>query len=99
MTRFGFLSTFPPTRCGLATFTHSLATAMALAPGTDVRIVRVLDTSGAGDAAPTHLDRTQGVELVPGDRASLLRAAATLSAGSSATAVAVAPAPAGTKEG
>jgi glycosyltransferase involved in cell wall biosynthesis len=79
MTRFGFLSTFPPTRCGLATFTHSLATAMALAPAAEVRIVRVLDADEARAPAPTPLHATQGVELVAGDQASLLRAAAALS--------------------
>ncbi|MBW4040759.1 MAG: glycosyltransferase [Acidobacteria bacterium] len=81
MTRFGFLSTFPPTRCGLATFTHSLATAMALAPGAAVRIVRVLDAEEAREPAPTPLRADQTVALVPGDRGSLLRAAAALSAG------------------
>lgn len=81
MTRFGFLSTFPPTRCGLATFTHSLSTAMADAPHADVRVIRVLDADEARRAAPTRIHAAQDVVLVPGDRASAMRTAASLNAG------------------
>lgn len=38
---YGFLSTYPPTQCGLATFTESLATQMAGCAG--VGVVRVVD--------------------------------------------------------
>jgi polysaccharide biosynthesis protein PslF len=38
---YGFLSTYPPTQCGLATFTDSLATHVG--DGTRVGIVRVVD--------------------------------------------------------
>jgi glycosyltransferase involved in cell wall biosynthesis len=38
---YGFLSTYPPTQCGLATFTDSLAT--HIGDGTQVGIVRVVD--------------------------------------------------------
>jgi glycosyltransferase involved in cell wall biosynthesis len=43
MASFSILSTFPPTRCGLATFSESFATALT-ASGTDtVQIVRAVD--------------------------------------------------------
>jgi hypothetical protein len=38
---YGFLSTYPPTQCGLATFTDSLASHVG--EGSDVGIVRVVD--------------------------------------------------------
>ncbi len=41
---FGFLSTYPPTQCGLATFTSSLAGALAEGPfGPSVGVVRVCE--------------------------------------------------------
>lgn len=42
MARFGFLSTFPPTRCGLATFTDALSKAMTR-PSDQSFVVRVVD--------------------------------------------------------
>ncbi|KQY47899.1 glycosyltransferase [Cellulomonas sp. Root137] len=41
--RFGVLSTFPPTQCGLATFSSALATHLVGA-GADVSVVRVVDS-------------------------------------------------------
>ncbi|NTW39950.1 MAG: glycosyltransferase [Cellulomonadaceae bacterium] len=42
-TRFGLLSTFPPTQCGLATFTHALAHHLQQA-GQRANVIRVVDT-------------------------------------------------------
>ena len=57
---FGILSSYPPTACGLATFTAALASGMG-AHGTQVGVVRVVDTAGQ---TPTD-DRVVG-ELVNG---------------------------------
>lgn len=43
MTRFGFISTFPPTRCGLATFTVSLARALRRPEDAPASVLRVLE--------------------------------------------------------
>jgi glycosyltransferase involved in cell wall biosynthesis len=60
---FGILSTFPPTVCGLATFSSSLADGLA-ANGADVSVVRVADGSSCTDT------RVVG-ELVNGSPASV----------------------------
>ncbi len=67
---YGFLSTYPPTQCGLATFTDSLAT--HLGDATEVGIVRVVDQF--------HPDRRDHVvhQLVTGAAGSEVSAAAAL---------------------
>ena len=80
MTHFGFLSTYPPTRCGLATFTESLAGALAASGAQDSVIVRVLDEKHA-EPDPVVVGRVAAsVELISGDAASLRGAVRALGA-------------------
>jgi glycosyltransferase involved in cell wall biosynthesis len=50
-TRFGFISTFPPTQCGLATFTSSLRDALLSHIGDEGFVVRLVD---APESRPSH---------------------------------------------
>src|SRR3954451_25437853 len=64
---FGILSTYPPTPCGLATFSAALAAGLT-SQGAEVRIVRVADGSSTADP------RVVG-ELVSGAKGSAAAAA------------------------
>ncbi|MGO4678412.1 glycosyltransferase [Microbacterium sp. 2MCAF23] len=77
MTRFGFVSTFPPTRCGLATFTAALAGALSKSPGDESVIVRVDDGVPAGPSVP-GLRLRIATTLSPGDPPSRRAAAQAL---------------------
>ena len=46
---FGILSSYPPTACGLATFTAALSDGLS-SHGADVRVVRVADGTGAASS-------------------------------------------------
>lgn len=59
--KFGVLSTFPPTQCGLATFSQALATHLQ-GSGADVGVVRVVDRP----QAPLRLVTHQFVLTAPG---------------------------------
>lgn len=60
--RFGFISTYPPTQCGLATFTASLSGALTAGGAADSRIARLLESPPAA-----HSGREAVVDVVAGD--------------------------------
>jgi polysaccharide biosynthesis protein PslF len=70
---YGFLSTYPPTQCGLATFTASLLRALTSPVGTDrAGVVRVVEST-------TYADRPEVVgHLLPKGTTSVVSAAAAL---------------------
>ncbi len=70
-TSYSMLSTFPPTQCGLATFSFALVTEMAAA-GADVMVVRVVDEAEPPVPYVSH-------ELITSDAGGARRAAAALS--------------------
>jgi glycosyltransferase involved in cell wall biosynthesis len=74
MTRFGLISTYPPTICGLATFTRSLARALS-APSGSTSIVQVLDDDDV-QAVTAHDDRNRIVGVIRRGDVSSQRAAA-----------------------
>jgi glycosyltransferase involved in cell wall biosynthesis len=71
-TRFGFVGTFPPTQCGLATFTAALRSALLHSTTDEGWVVRLLDES-----APRPGEEVVA-QLIANDSASLHQAAAQL---------------------
>src|ERR1700731_104190 len=71
-TRFGFVSTFPPTQCGLATFTAALRGALLHSTTDEGWVVRLVDSPALQPSDEVV------AELIIDDSASLRRAAAQL---------------------
>jgi glycosyltransferase involved in cell wall biosynthesis len=78
VTHYGFLSTFPPTRCGLATFTESLSEALVRRSDEDGTIVRVLDQSEEPGSSEPRARSHVRTDLIAGDRLSTMRSIMTL---------------------
>ncbi|HEY3925368.1 MAG TPA: glycosyltransferase [Acidothermaceae bacterium] len=74
-TRFGFVSTYPPTICGLATFTSSLFNELVTSAGNEGRVIRLVETPQR-PAGPEIVG-----QLVAGDVGSAYRAAELLNDG------------------
>ena len=72
MSVIGFVSTYQPTLCGLATFSASLFQELVTSSASHGRVVRVVDTP------QPRLSRDVVEELVAGDPASRIRSAAAL---------------------
>jgi hypothetical protein len=68
-TRFGFVSTYSPTICGLATFTSSLYNELVTSAGNEGRVIRLVETPQP-QAGPEVVG-----QMVAGDAHSAYRAA------------------------
>lgn len=79
MTRFGLVSTYPPTRCGLATFTEALATELSSGAADTATIVRVIDGADQ-DGWVTGERSPVSAKLLPGRPDSMDAAVAALDA-------------------
>lgn len=70
--RFGFVSTYPPTRCGIATFNQSLVKAISNINSHVTSVFRLLDSSNSEDVRESTPDVISCI--VAGDESSMKRA-------------------------
>jgi hypothetical protein len=82
---FGFLSTYAPTQCGLASFTASMARALT-GVGARTGVVRLVDEPASQPDGQPGLPEVRG-QWVRGDQLSATAAAATLNSYGAVTAV------------
>lgn len=74
--RFGFVSTYPPTHCGIATFSYALMKAINDLPGHSTSIVRLLEADHEdGSVSP---DTDLAATIIAGDSKSMSHGLATL---------------------
>ncbi len=72
----GLVGTYPPTRCGIASFTESLDVALSRLSATETCVVRLVDPPTANAPALVTLDSTRAPQLlVNGDPSSTTEAA------------------------
>jgi glycosyltransferase involved in cell wall biosynthesis len=74
-TRYGFIGTYPPTQCGLATFTAALFSAIVTSGGCDGRVVRLVGTPQPWPAAEVVGEMVSGDPQGPALAATLLNEA------------------------
>ncbi len=70
--RFGFVSTYPPTHCGIAKFNQSLVKAISSLNSHEVSVIRLLDPADDGDFRGSTPEVVSS--LVAGDESTMKRA-------------------------
>lgn len=74
-TKFGFVNTYPPTHCGIATFSASLISAIQEDPKNSVSVVRLVDSD---ESTSSELDSAEVVSIMRAGQPNSLRLAADL---------------------
>jgi hypothetical protein len=74
-TRFGFVNTYPPTHCGIATFSASLISAIQEDPKNSVSVVRLVDSA---ESTSSELDSAEVVSMMRAGQPNSLQLAADL---------------------